>query len=337
VAALALLSPKLAHAGVGFQPVAPEELKMTSEPQAPGAPAIILYRQVDRDDNGRTSHEDNYYRVKILTEEGRKQADVEIPFYKGNNVVGVHARTIRPDGSIAEFDGKVYDKTIAKARGLKYSAKTFTLPNVQVGTVIEYYYTLDLQEYSLYASNWILSDELFTKSAKFSLKPYRSTFENPFRLRWTWQELPPGTAQPAQGPDQIIRLEAHNIPAFQTEDFMPPENELKSRVDFIYSEDDPEADPAKYWQKVGKKRNGSLESFIGKRKAMEEAVGQIVSPNDSPEVKLRKIYDRVQAIRNLSYELRKTEQEEKREKEKPPANVEELWKRGYGYGSQLTC
>jgi hypothetical protein len=30
-------------------------------------PAIILYRQVDRDDNGRTSHEDNYYRVKILT------------------------------------------------------------------------------------------------------------------------------------------------------------------------------------------------------------------------------------------------------------------------------
>ncbi|PYV62907.1 MAG: hypothetical protein DMG97_39145, partial [Acidobacteria bacterium] len=141
---LALLSPTLARAGVGFQPVVPEELKMTSEPQAAGAPAIILFRQVDRDDNGRTSHEDNYYRVKILTEEGRKQADVEIPFYKGNNVVGVHARTIRPDGSIAEFDGKVYEKTIAKARGLKYSAKTFTLPDVQVDSVIEYYYTLDL-------------------------------------------------------------------------------------------------------------------------------------------------------------------------------------------------
>ena len=333
---LALLSPTLARAGVGFQPVVPEELKMTSEPQAAGAPAIILFRQVDRDDNGRTSHEDNYYRVKILTEEGRKQADVEIPFYKGNNVVGVHARTIRPDGSIAEFDGKVYEKTIAKARGLKYSAKTFTLPDVQVDSVIEYYYTLDLQEYSLYASNWILTDELFTKVARFSLKPYRSTFENPFRLRWTWQGLPPGTAQPAEGPDHIIRLEAHNVPAFQTEDFMPPENELKSRVDFIYSEDDPESDPAKFWQKVGKKWNGSLESFIGKRKAMEEVVGQIVSPNDPPEVKLRKIYDRVQAIRNISYELRKTEQEEKREKEKPPANVEELWKRGYGYGGQLT-
>src|SRR6202142_4748457 len=83
---------------IGFQPVSPDELKMTSEPQAPGAPAIILYRQVDRDDNIHTAHEDNYYRIKILTEEGRKHADVEIPFWNVNeNVVNVKARTIRPD------------------------------------------------------------------------------------------------------------------------------------------------------------------------------------------------------------------------------------------------
>ena len=56
---------------------------MTSEPLAPGAPAIILYRQVDRDDNGHTSHEDNYFRIKILTEEGRKYANVEIPVRQG--------------------------------------------------------------------------------------------------------------------------------------------------------------------------------------------------------------------------------------------------------------
>ena len=65
---------------------------------------------------------------------------------------------------------------------------------------------------------------------------------------------------------------------------------------------------------------------------MEEAVSQIVSPNDPPEVKLRKIYDRVQQIRNTSYELRKTEQETKREKEKAAENVEEVWKWGYGNG-----
>jgi hypothetical protein len=318
-------------------PVSPEELKMTSEPLAPGAPAIILYRQVDRDDNGHTSHEDNYVRIKILTEEGRKYGDVEIPFIKGgNDVVHLRAHTIRPDGSAAEFDGKVFEKSIVKARGLKYLAKTFTLPDVQVGSIIEYSYTYDFKEYALYSSNWILSQELFTRAAKFSLKPYVGSFQNPFTVRWR-PYLPPGTNPPQEGAaDHIIRLEAHNIAAFQVEDFMPPENELKARVDFVYSDEPFEKDVDKYWKKVGKKLNGQVDGFVDKRKAMEEAVGQIVSPNDPPEVKLRKIYDRVQQLRNTSYELEKTEQEQKREKEKAPVNAEEVWKRGYGSGNDLT-
>jgi hypothetical protein len=327
--------PVAVRAGQGFQSVSPEELKMTSEPLAPGAPAIILYRQVDRDDNGLTSHEDNYFRIKILTEEGRKYADVEIPFVKGiNDVVHLHARSIRPDGSVAEFDGKVFEKSIVKARGLKYLAKTFTLPDVQVGSIVEYFYTYDFKEHMLYESHWILSHELFTKAARFSLKPYRG---NAWNVRWTWQGLPAGTGKPEETPaDRTIRLESHNIPAFRTEDFMPPENELKSRVDFIYSDEPFIQDVDKYWKKVGKELNGQVESFTGKQKAMQEAVTQIVSPNDPPEVKLRKIYDRVQQFRNTSYEVRKTEQEEKREKEKEPANVEEAWKRGYANGINLT-
>jgi transglutaminase-like putative cysteine protease len=324
------------EARAGFLPVSPDELKMTSEPLAPGAPAILLYRQMDRDDNGRTSHEDNYFRIKILTEQGRKYADIEIPFLKqSENITNIHARTIKPDGSIVNFDGKVFEKTIHKAKGLKYLAKTFTLPDIQVGGIIEYYYTDDFKEFSLFESHWILSDELFTKRAQFSLKPYKSSFDNPFQLRWTWQRLPPG-AEPKQGADRIVRMEATNIAAFQTEDFMPPANELKSRVDFIYEDDFTEREPDKFWRHVGKKRSDYLESFVGKRKAMEAAIAQIVSPNDTPEVKLRKIYDRVQAIRNTSYEVWKTEQEEKRAKEKPVDNVEELWKRGYGNGTQLT-
>ena len=329
-----MLAAQEAKAGVGFQPVSPDELKLTSEPQAPGAPAIILYRQVDRDDNGQTSHEDDYLRIKILTEEGRKYANVEIPFLKGSqNIVKVKARTIRPDGSIADFGGQVFEKYLMKGKGVKYLAKTFTLPDVQVGSIIEYSYTTDLSEYMLYDSHWILSDELFTKKAQFSLKPYKGTYQM-FSLRWSWQGLPPG-AVPKEAPDHIIRMEANNIPAFQTEDYMPPQDELKSRVDFIYEEGFAAKDQDSFWKQVGRTRNGQLESFIGKRKAMEQAVAQIVSPNDSQEVKLRKIYDRVQQIRNKSYEVQKTEQEQKRAKEKPAENVEEVWKRGYGDSVQL--
>lgn len=328
----AALPPRPVNASEGFQPISPAELKMTSEPLAPGAAAIILYRQLDRDDT--TYHEVNYYRIKILTEEGRKQADVEIPFFKNyGNVYNIKARTIRPDGTVANFDGKVYEKTVVKTRSLKYLAKTFTLPDVQVGSIIEYYYSRDWQQYWIYDSHWILSEELFTKHAKFSLKPY---LRGRFSVRWSWQGLPAGAAEPKQEASQIVRLEVNNISAFQTEDFMPPQNELKSRVDFVYSEDFLELDSDKFWKQQGKKLNDRVEGFVGKRKAMEQAVAQIVSPNDSPQVKLEKIYARVQQLRNTSYEERKTEQEEKRDKTKDVNNVEDLWKQGYGTGFQLT-
>ena len=288
---------------------------MKGEPLAPGAAAIILQRRVDRDDNGFTCHENNYLRIKILTEEGRKFADVEIPFFKrSEDVVNIKARTIRPGGSVADFNGKIYEKWLVKGKGMKYLAKTFTLPDVQVGAIVEYFYTIDLRY--IYNSHWILSEGLFIKSAQFSLKPYKSSYV-PVTLRWVSQGLPPGVA-PKVGPNHIVRMEAGNIPAFELEDFMPPPNELKARVDFVYDIDPYEPDPVKFWKKSGKRWNDGLEKFVGKHKAMEEAVRQIVSPGDSSEIKLRKLYDRVQQMRNTSYEVWKTAQEENATKRSRP-------------------
>lgn len=319
--------------GDEWQPISQDELKMTGEPKAPGAPAIILFRQVDRDDsNPHTPHEYNYVREKILTEEGRKYADVDIPVIKGQwSIVNIRARTIRPDGSIANFDGKVYEKEIVKARGLKYLAKTFTLSDVQPGSIIEYHYMIDFAENYVFNSNWVLSEDLFVKNAKYTLKPYTE-----WALQWAWPNGLPESAKPPVNENKLIHMEARDIPAFQVEDDMPPEAAMKFRVDFIYSEEGFEKEPDKFWKKQGKKMNDAAEGFVNKRKAMEQAVAEIVSPGDSPEVKLRKIYARVQKIRNTSYEVEKTEQEQKRAKEKEINNVEDVWKRGYGNGYELT-
>jgi hypothetical protein len=310
-----------------WQPISPAELQMTSVPEAPGAPAIILYRQVDRDDVA--NHQYCYIRIKILTEEGRKYANVEIPFFNGNeDVHSVKARTIRPDGTIANFEGKPIDKMIVKAKGLKYTAKVIVLPDVQVGSIIEYHFMNQLKEHYVFDSHWIVSDELFTKYAKFSLKPSEY-----FPVRFSWQGLPPGVAP--KNERGVVRLETTNMAAFQTEDYMPPQNELKARVDFVYSEDT-EMQADKFWKKEAKKENDKVESFIGKRKAMEQAVAQIVSPSDTPEVKLQKIYARVQQLRNTSAELETTAQEKKREKGKAINNVEDVWKSGSGSGAEIT-
>ena len=333
--AVGLLVGPSARAGDDWRPVTPDELKMTSEPLAPGAPAIYLYRQVDRDDSGTATHEYNYVRIKVLTEEGRKYGNVEIPFVKGRTgVAGIAARTIHPDGSVVAFDGKVFENTIVKSKTLKFLAKTFTMPDVTVGSIIEYHYNYNFEDNYIFDSHWILSEELFTKQAQFTLKPYS---EGSWVVQWTWPAgLPKGTQPPKEGARGVIGMTSDNIPAFQTEDYMPPENELKFRVDFIYHDSIPERDLDKFWAQFGKKQDDYAENFVNKRKAMEQAVAQIVAPGDAPELKLQKIYARVQQLRNLSYEAEMTEQQEKREKIKLPNSVEDVWKSGYGAGDQIT-
>jgi hypothetical protein len=317
-----------------WRPISQEELTMTSEPKAPGAPAIILYRQVDRDDSDiHIPHEYNYVREKIFTEEGRKYADVEIPVVKGRwDIHGIRARTVRPDGSIVNFDGKIYEKEIVKTRGLKYLAKTFTLSDVQPGSIIEYHYVIDFAEYYVFDSNWVLSDDLFTKSARFTLKPFTE-----WAMQCSWPNgLPEGNKPPANENFKFFHMDAQDIPAFQAEDDMPPEATMRYRVDFTYSEDGFEQDQDKFWKKKGKKLYDETESFVNKRKAMEQAVAEMVSANDPPDVKLQKIYARVQKVRNTTYEIEKTEQEQKRAKEKASSNVEDVWKRGYGDEDQIS-
>lgn len=231
--------------GDEWLPIDPADLKMTSEPKAPGAPAIYLYRQVDRKEAGTTTHTQyNHVRIKILTEEGRKYANVEIPYFKAVSAIsGIRARTVHPDGSIVNFDGKIFENTIVKSKTLKYLAKTFTMPDVQVGSIIEYHFSYDLEDYYLFRSNWVVSEELFTKKAVFSLRPYER-----YPVQWN---MPAG----AEGPNAaggIIRMTCADVPAFQTEDFMPPEHELKFRVDFVYNEDGFEQDVDRFWKKYGR-------------------------------------------------------------------------------------
>ena len=325
--ALARVRPALAE---DWLPVTSQELAMTSEPKAPDAPAIYLYRQVDRDDNEGLQSE--YVRIKILNDEGRSYANVTIPFNREwESVGGIQARTIRPDGSIATFDGAVYEQPVYEARDVKVMAKKFTLPQVEKGCIIEYRFRRRLDAGHVFDSHWVLSASLFTRYARFSLDPNRR-----FSMRMSWPVgLPEGTEPPQRSGDKY-RLECHDVPAFVTEDLMPPEDELKMRVDFIYlTEDQAEKDPVVFWQHFGKHQFHEVEDFVGQRQAMTRAVAQIVAPDDSPDVKLHKIYARVQEIRNRSFERRRTEQEVEREAEKKDRNVKDVWEHGYGDGEQI--
>ncbi|HEY6618339.1 MAG TPA: DUF3857 domain-containing protein, partial [Steroidobacteraceae bacterium] len=243
------------------------------------------------------------------------------------------ARTIRPDGSIVNFDGEIFDKSLVKVSGAKYSAKTFTLPNVEVGSIIEYRYRHDFAPNLVYDSQWILSQALFTQNAQFSLKRYTG-----FVLRFAWPNgIPPGSTPPAMV-SGTVRMQVHDVPAFLTEEFMPPEDELKYRIDFVYDSSDlaHEKDPPSYWKAFSQGAYKSVAHFIDRPRALSNALSQVVDAADPDTVKLQKIYERTQRVRNLTFERSRSEEELKREGIKPAKTVEDVLDHGYGYGEEIT-
>jgi hypothetical protein len=64
---------------------------------------------------------------------------VEIEEPGGRRITNVEGRTIKPDGAIVELkkDG-IFDRELAKTKNTKVRGKTFRLPNVEVGDIIEY-------------------------------------------------------------------------------------------------------------------------------------------------------------------------------------------------------
>jgi hypothetical protein len=310
-------------------PITEQDQKIKEVPGNPGASAMQLYYANYIDDNQQTEFE--YHRIKVLNEQGKKQADVEIPAGLGISLGNLKARTIHPDGSIVEFTGKPFEKTVYKGRGVKLYLKTFTMPDVTVGSIIEYKYKTDwtANEFAYSSDQWIVQHDLYTVKENFTFK------RNGRDIRQThWVLMNLRGKMPAEKGD-VVELEMRDVPAFESEGDMPPAENYKSGVRFFYS-DFEFKNSDKFWEEIGKRRNRVVEDFIGNRKEAREAAEQAIGNETDPEKKLRKLYARAQQIRNLSYEHERSEKELKKEKLKEPENVGDVLKRGYGYQNGIT-
>lgn len=326
-------------AGDEWRPIAPEDLTLKDNPASPGSNAMILYRESAVNEKYAAtdgSYIAEYIRKKIFTQEGTDQANVEIPFRKEtSDIKDIRARTIHPDGSIVVFEGKPFEKTIAKRSGERILAKTFTLPDVKPGSIIEYKYRIQFKPEALYDEEWVLSSDLYTREGHFSILPYSSSYQNfPLYFRQFGMQT---TVTPEKQGDGSYAVTVHDIPGIWDEAYMPPERTLESRIEFYHRDEDTPANETQdhFWARTGKKWNDEFDHFMGKKNALEPEVAKTVSPSDTPEQKLRKLYDRAQQIRNLSNEDSKSEKEAKQENLKKNNNASDVLQHGYGNAREI--
>ncbi|MGA9887633.1 MAG: hypothetical protein WBQ31_09070, partial [Candidatus Acidiferrales bacterium] len=129
----------------------------------------------------------------------------------------------------------------------------------------------------------------------------------------------------------------HDIPGIEDEAYMPPLETIEARVEFYHLDEGSPSNETQdhFWARTEKKWNDDLEHFINKKSALEQELSRNVSPSDSPEVKLRKIYARVQQMRDLNMEIAKSAKEQKAENLRKNSNVEDMLHHGYGNGLEM--
>ncbi len=235
---------------------------------------------------------------------------------------------------MTNFDAETFDKIVEKLQRRESSRQNFHFPDVQPGCIIEFKYREQSSEHQLLNEKWIVSGHLFTRDARFSFRSYagRGSYSLSYR-----QFGLPANSVPQLQKDGSYLLEVHDIPGIEEEAFMPPENVLNTRVEFLYrNAGEPLNEPPEdYWGRRGKQWSDSLDQFINKKDILINDLRSVISPDDSPELKLQKIYARVQKIRNLSDEHYKTGKEQKQEQLKPNSNVEDVLKHSYAYSRDI--
>lgn len=332
-----------------------EELEMKELPGYPGVPAVVLFREeIVKDDMHVVQH---YDRIKILTEKGKDEANIELGVVSSrggsifdesdNMTVGdIVGRTIHADGTIIPFTGKPYLKTIRKTDTYTYQAKVFTLPDVEVGSIIEYRYAHRYNDHFYESPTWFIQGELFLKSAHYMWYPTSHDMQNSEGTMIThissFPILPPGVEmknrwQPGGGANgasqQIYEVTVKDVPPSPHAEFMPPVASFNYLVRFNFT---PYATQQEYWTAEGKRWSKSIDSFIGPNGDLKTATQSIVAGATTPSEKLHKIYAAVMAMENTDYTRNRDQREDKAAGLTKTNSTSDILKHERGDSEQLT-
>jgi hypothetical protein len=311
-----------------FQDPTPEELKMTSDPKAPGAPAVYLYREeVTAGAKGLSTI---YARIKVLTEKGKELATVQVPFLRGAaKVEKVEARTIHPDGKVIPLTIKPEELVDVKSKYYQVDSIAFTLPDVEVGSILEYRLHIRFKDEAPLPS-WELQSSYFVHKEHFSYDVHDlSDLSRSWLRAVVTPDKTPVTLQITKG---LFTVDLTDVPQAPDDDWMPPTNTIRWRVEF-YSTNANTVD--EFWNGELRFWAQGIDEFTKTTGTIKKAAESMVSSSDTDEQKAHKIYAAVMKLDNTDFSRVKSEAERKKDKLKEINRIEDVWKNQGGNGNEI--
>lgn len=333
---LGLVLPAAAFAGDDWRPIDAADLALKAPVVEKDADAEAIFWEVKLDDNPEGdlifSH---YIRIKVFTERGREsQSKIDIPFgnFFGSDIKiqDIAARTVKPDGSIVELKkSDVFERTIVKGSGVKVKVKSFAIPGLEPGSIIEYRWREIRVNQSANYVKLEFQRDIPVQRVKYLIKPF------PFEGLGMRSITLNGANSPfAKEKEGFWATSMNNIPAMHEEPSMPPENQLKIWMLIYYTKDE-KLDPEKYWFDLGRRIYEDTKSLIKVNDEVRQAGTSAIADAKTDEEKIGRLFEFCRTkIKNISGDASGISPEE-RKKIKENKTPGDTLKRGMGTADDI--
>ncbi len=249
--------------------------------------------------------------------------------------------------------GKPEDLLISKSEDRQYGRKVFTLPSVEVGSILEYYYQLHYDQNSFMSPYWEIQRPYYVHKAHFTFTPYGDFMpggqngggqsgdsllhllvdehgDRVNTLVW-WPVLPPGVTVKTESTGRYT-VDISDVPPMPDEEWMPPVQNFRYKVLFYYKSASNVDD---FWVAELKRWSKDVDRFAETAKSIHEAVNGLIAPGDGDLEKARKLYKAVQALDNTDFSRRKGEAELKQLRLKVAKRAEDTWSQKSGSSEDI--
>lgn len=294
---LALLSavvftlPARVLGALKWLPVTAEDRAATESTIDPDAGAEILYRMMMFDDDARGAGQTvEYVRMKVFNDKGvQRVAKQEITCLPYSSIGWLQARVIKPDGTIINVDKKsFYDRKVIQSEDVTVQARSFSFPQLAPGDIAEYQVGMDISGANVTSAKLYFQSDLPTQHVIFQVRPIPVPPGSKFGTVGFWH----GSAQQelTHTKDGFNILEMFDMPAFVTEPYMPPKDDVQKWMTFYQSD---KKQPAEvFWKKFGKAVAADVDRLIKKSSSLaQEKAASLTAGASTPEEKLARIED----------------------------------------------
>jgi len=309
-----LLSQVVLIAATDWRPVEPRELALKSPKVEPGADAEAICWDVRVQDEIDASLARavlwHYLRIKIFTERGREsQSNIDLPYRTGIKIVDISARTIKPNGEVVEMNkDAVFERTILKAGGIQVKAKSFAMPAVEVGSIIEYRWKEIRLDQVMDHVRLQFQRDIPVQEVSYHIKPFTSPY-----LPYAMRAFPFGMPLPqfVRERDDFYAATVNNMPAFKEEARMPPEDQVRAWL-LVYYAEDKKLVPEKYWKEKGKELYNTYKPLIKANNDVKRAATEAAGAAASDDDKLHRVFNYVRAnVKNIQNQSSGISQEDR--------------------------